>query len=620
MTPHTHGIRFGLRRWAALLAVAVVVPLVVALPTTSARAGTADFDCLGANGLGYTQGNTPANLMAGRMSVPGFSVTTIGTGDINFVGLNSGKHPTWQLWFNSLKWLEPLVQSYEQGLNGGTTHLNRAMAIAQDWTRTYPETTPGQQPAWNDQATSLRSQTLACLAKYRSDAWLMTALDTHARHLANSRNYAGDWNHGLEQNIALLAIGCIRDNSSWMTTAENRAHDTLVRSIDSQGAFNEQSPGYGSWTISRWWTVERVLAGCNRQPLPDLGNRLAKFATFLANATQPDGTLVQIGDTYAEPIRSDVTARYADARYAATRGRSGVSPQSKLSIYNAGFVLSRSGWGQERAFESESLFTMRYGPMRYAHGHFDHGSVTWYARGRKLLVDSGHVGFENSAYRTWIKSPEAHNTFTVPGVPLRTYGVSTLTRYSNGSKGQFYEMNDSAGASGGAYQGLVRSRGVYMLPENQAMVAFDRTNSSKLRWMYASKGKLKTKYWHLDPSFKVTRVTDSLVTAVAGATQMNVIHLPFPGERLGKGSQRAVRGATRPHQGWVSTAQGRKVTAATISQSTSSWRSVSVIIPGAVGQRVNARIVKSGTGYRVDIWKGSTYSIVRIASDGRMYR
>lgn len=620
MTPHTHGIGFGLRRCAALLAVAVVVPLVVALPTTSARAGTADFDCLGANGVGYTQGNTPANLMAGRMSVPGFSVTTIGTGDINFVGLNSGKHPTWQLWFNSLKWLEPLVQSYEQGLTGGTTHLNRAMAIVQDWTSTYPETTPGQQPAWNDQATSLRSQTLACLAKYRSDAWLMTALDTHARHLANSRNYAGDWNHGLEQNIALLAIGCIRDNSSWMTTAENRAHDTLVRSIDAQGVYNEQAPGYGSWTMSRWWTLERVLAGCNRQPLPDLDSRLSKFATFLAHTTQPDGTLVQIGDTFAEPIRWDVTAKYADARYAATRGLSGTSPQSNLAIYNAGFVLSRSGWGKERAFESESLFTMRYGPMRYAHGHFDHGSVTWYGRGRKLLVDSGHVGYENSSYRTWLKSPEAHNTVTVPGVPLRPYGISKLTRSANGSKGQFYEVNDDAGASGGAYQGLVRTRGVFLMPETQAMVVFDRTNTSKLRWMYASKARVKTKWWHLDSAFVVKHVSDSAISAVAGATQLSVLQVPFPGERLGKGSQKVVRGATSPYQGWVSSAQGRKVRAPAVAQTTTSWRSMSVIVPTSVGRRVSARLVPYGKGYRLDLYVGKTHTVVYISSGGGLYR
>jgi len=618
MSPHMHRKFTVSRRWIAIAAAVVMVPALVAVPGTSAQAGTGDFECLGANGVGYTQGNTPTALMAGRLSVPGFSVTSIGTSDVNFVGLNAGKNPTWQLWFNSLKWLEPLIQSYAQGQSGSSAHLDRAMTIARDWTNTYPEKTPAPQPAWNDQATSLRAQTMACLAKFRGDTWLRDALDAHGRHLADSRNYSGDWNHGLEQNIGLLAVACIRDNNSWISTAETRAHSALVTTIDSQGAFNEQAPGYGPWTITRWWTINDVLTGCGRPSLPELSTRLAKFATFLANTTQPDGTLVQIGDTLAEPIRSDVASRYPDARYASTLGKYGSPPNSNLAIYNAGFVLSRSGWGTSRPFATEDFFTMRFGPMRYAHGHYDHGSVTWYARGRKLLVDSGHVGYENSKYRTWIKSAEAHNTLTVPGVPLRTYGVSKLTKSYSGSKGQYYEINDDAGSSGGAYQGLVRYRGVYLLPDPRAMVVYDRTSTSKLRWMYASKARVKTKWWHLDPAFTVKSANDSIVTATSGTTQMNVLQVPFPGERLG-GTQKVVRGAVSPYQGWVSTAQGKKVKAAAISQSTSSWRSVSVIVPSAVGQRVSARMMASGRGYRIDLWVGSRHSIVRIASNGTIY-
>ena len=43
------------------------------------------------------------------------------------------------------------------------------------------------------------------------------------------------------------------------------------------------------------------LADC-RYPLPPgITARIAKMPAFLAEATQPDGNLVQIGDTYAEP-------------------------------------------------------------------------------------------------------------------------------------------------------------------------------------------------------------------------------------------------------------------------------------------------------------------------------
>ncbi len=615
--------RSGRQPWMALISAGLLTLVMVALAGISAspaQAGTSSFACLGANGVGYTQGNTPTNVMAGKLSIPGFGVTTIGTGDINFVGLNAGKDPTWQLWFNSLKWLEPMVASYATGQSGGGAHLNRAMAIAQDWVTTYPESTPGAQPAWNDQATSLRAQTLACMAKYRSDAWLLSALDAHGRHLADARNYSGDWNHGLEQNIGLLAVACIRDNSSWQSTAQTRAHNALITTIDSQGAFNEQAPGYGPWTITRWWTIDDVLTTCGLPALTDLAPRLQKLASFLAQATAPDGTLTQIGDTYAEPVRADVAAQYQDVRYAVSQSTAGVAPTDSVSIYNAGFVFSRSGWGTLRPFASENYFTMRFGPRRYAHGHFDHLSVTWFARGRKLLVDAGHFGYTASAYRTWIISAAAHNTLTVPSVPLRTYGTSKLTRSSNNATGQFYEVSDDAGSVGGAYQGLVRTRGVFVLPDAKAMVVLDRTNSSKLRWMYAAKAKVKTKWWHLDPSFALTSALDSKVTAVSGSTQLNVLQVPLPGEHLARGSQKVVRGAKSPYQGWVSTAQNRKVTALAVGQTTTGSRSLSVLVPGAVGQRVWAQVKPVGGHLRVDIYVGSTKYCVYISAGGSLYR
>ncbi|MEI6693478.1 MAG: hypothetical protein WCL12_01960, partial [Actinomycetes bacterium] len=92
------------------------------------------------------------------------------------------------------------------------------------------------------------------------------------------------------------------------------------------------------------------------------------------------------------------------------------------------------------------------------------------------------------------------------------------------------------------------------------------------------------------------------------------------GEHLARGSQKVVRGAKSPYQGWVSTAQNRKVTALAVGQTTTGSRSLSVLVPSAVGQRVWAQVKPVGGHYRVDVYVGSTKYCVYISAGGSLYR
>ena len=266
------------------------------------------------------------------------------------------------------------------------------------------------------------------------------------------------------------------------------------------------------------------------------------------------------------------------------------------------------------------MFSLRFGPGRYAHGHYDHESVTWYAGGRALLADSGHYGYGSDAFRTWLRSAEAHNVLTVPGVPLRTYGSARLTRYTDSANGRFFEVSDDAGGTaGGAYQGLVRIRDTYVPAGTRALVVLDRTSTTRLRWMYAAKARLKTVWWHLPPTFTVRGANDSSVVATAGSTQLSVLHVAFPRTTYGRGTTRVVRGSSRPIQGWVATASGKRYAAPAIGQSTTGSRSLAVVATSAIGQKVSARLVASGTGYRLDLWIGGVYSVVRITAGGTIF-
>jgi hypothetical protein len=65
------------------------------------------------------------------------------------------------------------------------------------------------------------------------------------------------------------------------------------------------------------------------------------MALFLALATEPDGTLAQIGDTYAITPRDRPGT---PLQFAATRGKAGTPPAQRIGVYSAGYVFGRSAW------------------------------------------------------------------------------------------------------------------------------------------------------------------------------------------------------------------------------------------------------------------------------------
>ena len=123
---------------------------------------------------------------------------------------------------------------------------------------------------------------------------------------------------------------------------------------------------------------------------------------FLAQATQPDGTLAQIGDTFAVAPLTD-----AATTYAASKGTTGTAPTQRVAIYSpSGFIFGRSTWSP---FTSASFYSLRFGPKVDQHGHNDRTALTWMLAGKHRLVDAGHVGYTNTTVRTWLRTPEAHN-------------------------------------------------------------------------------------------------------------------------------------------------------------------------------------------------------------------
>ena len=505
-----------------------------AVPIQSAVAGT--YTC---TGFGTVDDQTPLGALYRDTYAWGpFAPVKVGNGggNINW-RVNPYKNASWYMWFHSLRWLG---QGIIAAGKGDLTALTRVNTIAYDWFRDNPYSWKGDVGAW--ESTMHRTNVLICLRQAILSglqvttlptryAWLNTALVHHAAFLI--KNWSGAWNHGTDESIALFGLGCILNRTDYKNLAQQRLAAGITTSIDAEGSTNEQSTAYAQFNYSLWGRAATVLQNCGVSPGTTIANRRALMATWLALATNSLGKLHQIGD-------SEVVATYpwpgTPMEYAGSLGTKGKAPAKRVGIYSAGYILGRTGWGATRGFTGESAYSIRFGPARAFHGHSDHTSMTYTARGRDIVVDSGHAGYQNDVWRTWAKGPTAHSVMTTPLSADRA-AATKLTRSLVTANADFYEFVDVPGT------GISRVRGVLVLKDPDLIVTLDR-GSSKTAQQFQT-------LWHLpsDQRAIVYSRTAAVATAPGDSTKTILFQVPYR-QALPAGAILIKQAKSNPIQGW----------------------------------------------------------------------
>lgn len=518
-------------------------------------------------------------IMAGRLTIAPFPAVTVDPhrdGDIDW-RLDPFHHPTWLGDFRAGGWIETLVSGYLAGGPRARAYRARAKAITRSWLRGVP-------------VSARAPQTVICISQaFPGQRWILNAIppavDWEAAH------WHGAWNHGLKQDLELLRIGCAYPARAfggaalrWRRTAVRQMTaafepNRLGPSVDAQGAVNEQATLYEDFVYYLWQRGLPLLAACRYRLPAWITARIARMPAFLSYATEPDGDLVQIGDTYVE------------------RPRTSFRQPRTVAVYDAGYVFGRSGWNSGASF-----YSLRFGRGRQVHGHDDHMGLTYYARGRDLIVNAGHTGYENTPYRAFLKSPEASSVLVMPGVPFAAAAPTTLLRSRIGSRGQFYEFFDTA------FGGDPRYRSVYVSQRPDLVLVLDR----------ASGASRYQQLWHLAPALRVTRLSRSYAIASAPGTRLLLSQIPLPGQVIPHGSTRVIRGQRHPYQGWVSHQMLQRLPAdvVTMSRTGSSTTMLTLIIPTAPGTRVTTTIGRRRGGCRLHVRVGGTVSAFDISAAG----
>ncbi|MEV0230453.1 heparinase II/III family protein [Nonomuraea sp. NPDC050786] len=484
---------------------------------------------------------TADDVMKGEISLVGLPPYKLGK-KINW-GASPYRNRSWEFVFQSLRWMGTLVVAYEN--SGEQRYLDRATEIAKDWVANNRRGARGTKPyAWKDHPVSLRTQPLLCLSMHVKESWLKDSLTDHAKLLSDSRLYKKGHNHGMDQDIALMGIGCRYGRKDWANLASRRLTGTVKLDVDSQGALMEQAPRYAVYVYDRLQVAMTNMKACGRKVPGEIAKRAEALKDFVAHATMPNGYMAPLGDGTAETEPKMDTG----------------TPKQEVKAYRAGYVFGRTAWGKPES----AYYSIRFGPGLKFHGHEDHLGVTYYAQGRNILVDGGFHSYEKSAYRYWTLSPEAHNVPTVVGARFRPRTSSKLAGTKYGKDRQSFKLTDKA-------YGVSRTRSVLVNHGEDLMAVRDT----------ASGGKKIQNLWRFDQSLKLISNGGGKVVLGDGKFKVTLLQFGASCERVG--GQKVERGGKL---GWVSpTYLSKNPTNVVVSPAAKSL--LTVIVPGTDSPKVS---------------------------------
>ncbi|MEV0383745.1 heparinase II/III family protein [Nonomuraea sp. NPDC050643] len=466
----------------------------------------------------------PEEVMNGKVRFVGLPPVDLGE-RIDWTANPHGNR-SWALNLHSLRWLGRLVAEFER--SGGQAYLDRAADLADHWMRHNPRGVPGiSRWAWAEHAVALRAPALVCLSEHVRTRRLWNSLAEHGEVLADPALYREGHNHGLDQDIALLVVGCRLGRTQWRDLAIRRMTTSAELSIDAQGALHEQAPRYGVYVHRRLGAALRAISESGAEQPQRLVARRRALESYVAHATQPDGYLVPLGDSPAD-----------------NRGDGFAHTWPEVGVFDTGYVFGRTAWDDP----ASAYYSIRFGPGRRLHGHEDHLGVTYSAQGRRILVEAGFHSYERTEYVAWTRSPEAHNVPIVTGADFRPGTATDLVASSVGPGRQSYELADDA-------YGVRRTRHILVHHGSDLMAVHDSVPTGTLRSL-----------WHFDPALRIVSQGEGMVV-LGDSDGFRVTMLQFPGAGQEVGS-----GPISP--GYLRTAEGVTVL------SPEAARVLTLIIPG----------------------------------------
>ncbi|MDO5617803.1 heparinase II/III domain-containing protein [Kocuria sp.] len=289
--------------------------------------------------------------------------------------------------------------------------------------------------AFHDETTAQRALHASALViehwqdlSSESQSSLAVMVEEHAALLASDWFYAGQNNHGMFQDFALVALALAAESTSTLDATQISSYAELAairltayftESFTSDGVHTENSPGY-----------HLMAARCLRDALPVIQHLLPHQAVALnriyagaeeyaVHSILPNGRLAPLSDTKQFKVWS---SNHSDTflgnafRSSMTCGRYGTKPAERVGIFpEAGYAIYRSRWSDPHAI----WLLFKAGYRANYHHHCDDLSLLYYKDGDLVLSEAGPFGYEHQNPLTrYAFSQWAHNNIVVDGRSL----------------------------------------------------------------------------------------------------------------------------------------------------------------------------------------------------------
>lgn len=443
---------------------------------------------------------------------------------------------TWQLYFQSLQWLRPMLKSRNQDT------LAAAFGVINDWIGQHTEyPLKGEKQAWGDHAPAERLVVFTeALRRFEelgindSVTWknLRFSILNHLFFIATLEKYYSWHNHAIifdEKMITALEI--LKEfvlREELLNLAFQRMFEQYRFSYTPEGIHREHSPCYHKLFSA---TLIRMTQTAGRLgiPLPDFIRRIRTNSSAFTTIADKLGSSFPVGDCARKPPADNF-------RQTGTKTGTNVSGPGLNFSYE---VFPLSGW----FFAFDTLATVAFCTQSdfhsFSHYQRDETSFILKAGTQELIIDPGLYNYQNSPVYEYYRSSRAHNMLVVDGLPdvfdEKLTGFSGITRYAIGQEGDF---NGKAAVElvNPHYQNFgVEIHRQYLFPGHNSILVRD-VIESKERHTYRQ-------LFHLWPGARVGEKGSSIEISWENAAYSIVLSGKFKDFRL-------IESASDPLQGW----------------------------------------------------------------------
>lgn len=470
---------------------------------------------------------------------------------------------SWGFNLHTWKFLEPLLREYSA--EGDLFWLKRATDIALDWVSTYRTTNAPRDPmVWYDMGLALRVPMLlnlviniAKVRELRVEATiLLECLIWHAEKLHEEESFNPNNNHGFytaASQLHLAKFGSPIPSAKDIHAEGSQRLEIMVdRQFAPDGVHLEHSPDYHRMLLT---SFERAIQD-DLITDANIRERIRKAARVLGWMIQPDGRLVQFGDTPATLMQlKNAESIDPETRFLMTNGNEGTAPSTHMAVFrDGGYAFVRSPIPKNSAqIKQSGYLALNAAFHSRAHKHADDLSIIWYDKGAEILVDAGRYGYGKllshdsplrkkgfyygSTERQYVEGTMAHNTLMMDG-----YDQERRERAPYGSG--IGECNEKAGifdlAARVRHSDYLHRRRLVYAPGSSLLIKDSIFSQSP-------ESRNATIWLNIDGQFELIDKNVNLVFERYVGEELLRLEIEGPGELIDP-----VRGQDSPLRGWRS--------------------------------------------------------------------